>query len=262
MGKIPFVPEFPLRSMSVSFKRAATKPRHLGTVSQSSEMRVATGDINNPITGERIVVSLLVDETDGVIADAKFTVFGETALVGIAECTVSSLIRKTYEQARRIGSEYIEKLLESKNTKLPAVYYGYVNLVIDAVIQACVSCLDIPVKEVIEDTPFESFVLEEEAMPDWETASDDTRIRYIKAVIDKEVRPYIELDAGGIQVLELKNGIELVIAYEGACATCPSSIGGTLNAITRILRAKVYPHLIVTPDASFLQLQPNGAVPQ
>ena len=243
--------------MNAVFKKAATAPRHLGTVSPCVEMRVVLGDMSNPLTGERIVLSLLVDELDGVIADAKFRTFAEPALVAIAELTVSTLIRKTYEQTRRITAEYIEKILESKGITIPAVFYTYINLVVDAVAAASIQCVDIPVKEVIEDTPVSSLPLEEAEMPNWEEATNEDRIRYIQTVIDREVRPYIELDAGGIKILELKNGIELIIAYEGACATCPSSIGGTLDAITKILRAKVYKHLIVTPDASFLSLTPS-----
>ena len=68
----------------------------------------------------------------------------------------------------------------------------------------------------------------------------------------EEVQPYIELDAGGIEVPELKNGQEVVIAYQGACTTCPSSTGATLNAIQEILRARVHPSLTVKPDLSLL----------
>ncbi|MCP4265610.1 MAG: NifU family protein, partial [Candidatus Brocadiaceae bacterium] len=64
--------------------------------------------------------------------------------------------------------------------------------------------------------------------------------------IDKEIRPYIELDAGGIQIHELKD-FELFISYEGACTSCHAATGSTLSAIQNILKSRIHPDLFVTP---------------
>ena len=70
-------------------------------------------------------------------------------------------------------------------------------------------------------------------------------------MIKNEIQPFIALDAGGVEVLEL-DGLEVKIAYEGACVTCPSATGATLSAIQEILRAQVHPGLEVKPDLSYL----------
>ena len=112
--------------------------------------------------------------------------------------------------------------------------------------------MDIPIANPTASPPLAAEFLGD--LPDWSLLSYDDKLSLIKKVIDEEVRPYIELDAGGIKVLELRNDMEVLIAYEGACVTCPSSIGGTLDAISQILKTRMNPHLIVKPDASFLQV--------
>ena len=66
-------------------------------------------------------------------------------------------------------------------------------------------------------------------------------------MIKEEVKSLIALDAGGVGVLAL-NDLEVKIAYEGACVTCPSATGATLSAIQEILRGQVHPGLEVKPD--------------
>ena len=70
----------------------------------------------------------------------------------------------------------------------------------------------------------------------------------IEEVLDRDVRPYIALDAGGIVVLNLIHDTELVIAYQGSCTSCYSSIGTTLSYIQQVMRAKIHPDLVVVPD--------------
>jgi NifU-like protein len=88
--------------------------------------------------------------------------------------------------------------------------------------------------------------------PNWEELSNKQQITVIEEVIATDIRPYIELDAGGIEIVDLK-GKDLFIAYKGNCTTCYSSIGSTLQAIQQILSAKIHPQIRVIPDSSFLQ---------
>ena len=85
-----------------------------------------------------------------------------------------------------------------------------------------------------------------------ESFNREQKIGVIEEVISTEIRPYIEFDAGGVQIVDLVHDRELIIAYEGACSSCHSATGATLNAIQEILRAKVDKTLLVVPDPSFL----------
>lgn len=68
------------------------------------------------------------------------------------------------------------------------------------------------------------------------------------------MRPYIALDAGGIEVINLIEDKQVIIAYQGSCTSCYSSIGTTLSYIQQTLRAKVHPDLVVIPDMDFQNL--------
>ena len=61
------------------------------------------------------------------------------------------------------------------------------------------------------------------------------RLDDINLVLDQQIRPFLQSDGGDLDVLSLV-GNQLVVHYQGACGTCPSSISGTLQAIQNQLR--------------------------
>lgn len=64
---------------------------------------------------------------------------------------------------------------------------------------------------------------------------DSPEVREIDEILDRTVRPYLAADGGGI-VVQKREGDMVFVRYLGACGSCPSSIGGTLQAIQGILR--------------------------
>jgi Fe-S cluster biogenesis protein NfuA len=50
-------------------------------------------------------------------------------------------------------------------------------------------------------------------------------------VLDQHVRPALASDGGGLDLVDLKND-DLFVQYHGACGSCSSSVGGTLQFIT------------------------------
>jgi len=64
---------------------------------------------------------------------------------------------------------------------------------------------------------------------------DRQRLDDIELVLDQQIRPYLQSDGGDLHVLSL-SGNQLVVHYQGACGTCPSSISGTLQGIQHQLR--------------------------
>jgi Fe-S cluster biogenesis protein NfuA len=68
----------------------------------------------------------------------------------------------------------------------------------------------------------------------------------IEAILDKRIRPGLQGDGGDLQVLKYdKEDSVLLIKYQGACGTCPSSTTGTLEAIKAILRDEFNPDIEV-----------------
>ncbi len=231
-------------------------PRHGGSVSlaeaQERGMRLVIGKAGK--IGHCVQLYLLVDESDGVIADAKFQVFGPSSLIGAAEAACDVLIRKNYDQASRLSADLIDKQVRDKNTipAFPEETFAQLNLVLEAIEMASAQCLDIPFAEAYVPTPLDASKEAGTSYPNWKELTREQKIAVIEEVIATEIRPYIELDAGGVQIIDLIDDRELIIAYQGACTTCYSSTGATLNAIQEILRNRIDPHLSVVPDASFL----------
>jgi Fe-S cluster biogenesis protein NfuA len=66
----------------------------------------------------------------------------------------------------------------------------------------------------------------------------------INQVLDEKVRPGLAGDGGGLEIIGL-NDKKLLISYQGACGSCPSSIGGTLMAIEHMLKEDADPEIEV-----------------
>lgn len=90
--------------------------------------------------------------------------------------------------------------------------------------------------------------------PAFEITSSNSAVSYedlppelqeINAILDRTIRPGLQSDGGDLEILELKENNELVIRYEGACGSCPSSTSGTLYAIEGILRDEFHPDIKV-----------------
>ncbi|MBP9682747.1 MAG: NifU family protein [Bacteriovorax sp.] len=69
-------------------------------------------------------------------------------------------------------------------------------------------------------------------------------LQQIEAILDKTIRPGLQGDGGDIQALSYQENI-LMVKYQGACGTCPSSTTGTLEAIKSILRDELNPDIEV-----------------
>lgn len=71
-------------------------------------------------------------------------------------------------------------------------------------------------------------------------------IQQIETILDETVRMHLQGDGGDLEVISYANH-KLEVRYQGACGTCPSSIGGTLDAIQGILREQFDPEVEVVP---------------
>ena len=74
-----------------------------------------------------------------------------------------------------------------------------------------------------------------------DNASQDIKQKYsadlqkIDSILEKTIRSGLRMDGGDLTLLKLE-GTSLYIHYEGACGSCPSAQGATLQAIQEILR--------------------------
>lgn len=90
--------------------------------------------------------------------------------------------------------------------------------------------------------------------PDWtvQDAKKEQRanltpdLQKIEEILDRTIRPGLQGDGGDIEIIKFENN-QLMVHYQGACGTCPSSTSGTLMAIEGILRDEFGPQIEVIP---------------
>jgi len=252
---------FPWSLYSKKLTAKIERPRCAGffTPEQSEErgMRLVKGQDGSIEEGNFVIFYWLVDPDDGIIVDSRFQVYGQSALIGAAEVACELLVGKNYDQGKRIGAELIDKQVRDRADEpaFPKETSPHLNLILGAIDQASEQCLDIPlsINYVAPPAPRDIGEVLEGGHPDWETFTHKQKIAFIEEVIARDVRPYIELDAGGIQIKDLLNDREVIIAYQGSCTSCFSATGTTLSYIQQVVRAKVHPSLMVIPDLSNFQ---------
>lgn len=230
--------DHPWQHYSAKLKKHILDPRAWGTLGARAGMRTVQGEEGVVELGNALRITLLVDLEEGIIADAKFTAFGETALIGAADIVCELVIGKTYVQAMRLSADMIDQ-----KGSFPPLTYPHINFALSALEEACSQCTDIPVST---STPLPQEFFEGGNYPEWTSLTQGERLSLLEEIIQRDIRPFIELDDGGVRIEGLEGDL-LTIAYEGACTTCPASFGATLHAIQQLLRTKLHPTIVVAP---------------
>ena len=97
--------------------------------------------------------------------------------------------------------------------------------------------LAVPIREApAADADSAKYAAQAEGMDlDKLSPGDKERVEKINAILDDQVRPYLQGDGGDLYVVGLE-GNRLMVHYQGACGSCPSSISGTLAGIENLVR--------------------------
>lgn len=251
---------FPWSRYSKKLQAKIAQSRSAGffTASQSEErgMRLTTGQAGAVEDGNLLAFYWLVDPNDGTIIDARFQAYGQSALIGAGEIACELVVGKNYDQAHRLSAELIDKQVRDKSDEpaFPKETSPHLNLALEAIDHAARQCMDIPLpaQYIAPPAPRDIGEILEGGHPEWDRLSRPQKIQLIEEVIARDIRPYIELDAGGVDVIDLVQDKEVLIAYKGSCTSCFSATGTTLSYIQQVLKAKVHPNLVVVPDLSNL----------
>ena len=70
------------------------------------------------------------------------------------------------------------------------------------------------------------------------------RMRLIEEVLEKEIRPRLQLDGGDIELADIE-GLVVSVSLRGRCTNCPSSQATVHGVVEAILRDKVDPEIQV-----------------
>ena len=82
----------------------------------------------------------------------------------------------------------------------------------------------------------------------WKKFSKEEKIKKIEEILDKEIRPFMVMDKGGVTVEDVKEDNKVIITYQGACVGCIAATGATLSAIQEVLRKNLHPSIVVIPN--------------
>jgi NifU-like protein len=85
---------------------------------------------------------------------------------------------------------------------------------------------------------------------DFEAMTLVQKIKAIDAVVDENIRQFLIMDGGNMEVIDVKDSdefIDVYIRYLGACSGCASSSTGTLYAIEAALKEKLSDKIRVLP---------------
>lgn len=206
--------------------------------------------------GAHLRLFWLVDPLDGVVVDCRYRALGPTALLAAAEGACEWVVGKRYDLASEIRADSIDTALRDGKGALaafPPECYPFLNIAVDGVLSACQLCslhIDLPLQPRKTPLPSSEGLFPESVgggIENWKTLEKGEQLRLVGRVLDEQIRPYIALDDGGVEVLDLIEGSELIISYQGACVGCHSATGATLSSVQAILRAHLYSELIVTP---------------
>ena len=80
--------------------------------------------------------------------------------------------------------------------------------------------------------------------------NDVEKYEAIEALFDKAIRPALMSDGGNLE-LDLVKGNEVIVSFQGACGSCPSSAGATLAGIERAIQQNVFPEAVVIPTNAY-----------
>ena len=76
--------------------------------------------------------------------------------------------------------------------------------------------------------------------------SQEDKLKAIEAVLDRSIRANLARDGGGVEVKALEDNI-ILIHYEGACGSCATAAGGTLQFIEKQVQHQLDSSLTVKP---------------
>jgi NifU-like protein len=239
---------------SKKFDEAAAHPKYRGAYDKDDALVKGMTLVEAKFKDTKIFV--LADKVEDRIYSAKFFAYGGKVSVAIGETLCNMIKGLTIDEACSLKGEDIEVCLrdepevpavpESKNKAfanveelLKVVQQGYPAAKAVAEVSASID------KNEVKAVSSAELSMAEQA---WMGLSKEDQIIQINIVLDDKVRPALMSDGGNVQVLDVVDGENVMIQYQGACGSCGSSLGATLSFMEQALRKEIHNELIVVPN--------------
>ncbi|MDB5102545.1 MAG: NifU-like protein [Fibrobacteres bacterium] len=237
------------RKFSKKIETLAANPKHRGAFftedASTKDLALATAKYKD------VKVYWLVDPQTDLIYDAKFFSYGGPSSVALGEmlCTLAKGMK--VESACAITMTQIEKLLRDQadvpSTAAPAEEaFGSLPHLLENVQEVYTSAKALALATITmkasqngqpRKSSFESLT---EADNAWLAKPKEEQLQVIETIMDKDIRPGLNMDGGDLKIKDLEEGQRLMIKWQGACGGCASSTGATLSYIEDSLRRQVF----------------------
>jgi NifU-like protein len=244
------------RKFSKKIETLSANPKHRGAFftedASTKDLALATAKYKD------VKVYWLVDPQTDLIYDAKFFSYGGPSSVALGEmlCTLAKGMK--VESACAISVSQIEKLLRDEaDVQATAAAtedaFGSLPHLLENVKEVYTSSkalalATIAMKAQQDGKPRRSsFEALTEADTAWLAKPKDEQLKVIEAIMDKDVRPGLNMDGGDLVIRDLEDGQRLMIKWQGACGGCASSTGATLSYIEDSLRRQVFGGMQIVP---------------
>ena len=251
-------PDSPTRKFSQKIETLAANPKHRGAFftedASTKDLALATAKFKD------IKVYWLIDPQTDLIYDAKFFSYGGPASVALGEmlCTLARGMKM--DSATAFTIPQLEALLRddaltpasaAPADEIFASLPPLMNAVKEAYAPAkalALATLAMKAKTETNGSPRRSaFEALTEADKSWLAKPKEEQLAAIESIIDKDIRPGLNMDGGDLHIRDLEEGERLLIKWQGACGGCASSTGATLSYIEDSLRRQVFSGMQVIP---------------
>ncbi|MEO6094438.1 MAG: NifU family protein [Fibrobacteria bacterium] len=250
------------RKFSEKIATLAANPKHRGAFftedASTKDLALATAKYKD------IKVYWLVDPQTDLIYDAKFFSYGGPTSVALGEMLCTLVKGMKVDSACSITVSQIEKLLRdeaevSATSGSADDAFGSLPHLLENVKEVYLSAKALALatiamkaqqngKDGKDGKPRRSsFEALTEADTAWLAKPKEEQIKVIEAIIDKDVRPGLNMDGGDLVIKDLEDGQRLMIKWQGACGGCASSTGATLSYIEDSLRRQVFGGMQIVP---------------
>lgn len=166
------------------------------------------------------------------------------ALKFVLNVPVKNEGKATYKSATECANNPLAKAIFTVPNVVEVYFFdNYITVTQDG--NADWDAIEEQIKKVILDNAEShdpNFIVEEAKKP--VTVADTPDISQINEILDRTIRPALQMDGGDLQVMGY-DGQVVLVSYQGACGSCPSSTMGTLKAIENILRDEFKPEVVV-----------------
>jgi NifU-like protein len=206
-----------------------------------------------------IKVYWLVDPQSDLIYDAKFFSYGGPLSIALGEKLCSLVKGMKMDSATAITIPQIEELLrdepdapataapaEEAFASLPPLLEN-ANEVYASSKALALASIHMKAAQAGGNGRKASFESLTESDAAWLKKPKEDQIQAVEEILDRDIRPGLNMDGGDMQVQDLEEGYRLLIRYQGACGSCGSSTGATLAFIEDSLRRQVFGGMQVIP---------------